>query len=381
MSYDVIIAGAGSMGMSAGYYLARSGAKTLMIDAFDPPHTSGSHHGDSRLMRHAYSGSPVYTEMALRSDYLWRELEAEGDAALFVQSGVLNMGQWDSELLKTKEERASNYRIPIESLNADDIRGRWKGLQIPDHTRGLYEPQAGFLLSEACVQTYRNLAIRQGAKLLTHTPIITYRADGHSVSVETKEGIYYADKLILCMGAWFQTKVSQAELPIQAVRKAVGWFEAPGSLFDHTRFPGFTFSNGQGEYYGFPSYRESGVKIGRHDAGQLWKPDETFEPFGHYSEDESDLRGALNTTMPQASGRLLRGAVCKYERTPDEHFIIDNHPQHANVWLAGGFSGHGFKFASAVGELLSEKVWSGIDRYDLSPFSISRFKGCSDKTK
>ncbi|MBE1445358.1 N-methyl-L-tryptophan oxidase [Paenibacillus sp. OAS669] len=372
-SYDVIVVGAGSMGMSAGYYLAKQGVKTLLLDAFDPPHTSGSHHGETRLMRHAYAGNPTYTAMALRSDELWSELESVTGETLLVRSGVLNLGPAEASGLKSKWERTKEHGLSVDYLTAEEIRFRWKGIRLPDSYIGLYERQAGFLLSEACVGAFRKQAAAHGAVILPHSPVVRIEAAPSHVAVHTPTAKFTAERIIVSLGAWFGFLDGFSQLPIRPVRKAVGWFEADETLFDHAEFPGFTFGwEGRG-YYGFPGLKGSGVKIGRHDAGQPWQPGKAFEPFGTYAEDEQDLRQALEQFMPRASGRLLRGAVCKYEMTPDEDFIIDTYPEHDRIWLAGGFSGHGFKFSSVVGEILSDLIVKGSTFQDISPFSLSRF--------
>ncbi|WP_283214791.1 N-methyl-L-tryptophan oxidase [Paenibacillus sp. HWE-109] len=373
-SYDVIIIGAGSMGMSAGYHLAKNNVKVLLIDKFDPPHTAGSHHGETRLIRHAYSGSGTYTAMALRADKLWTELEEDCGQQLLVRSGVLNMGAAESANLEVKRQAAVDFGIQVEQLAADEIRKRWPGVQPPDTYVGLYESKAGYLNSEACVRAYRQQALAAGARLLVNTQVTNIQVHTSGVTVHTLDGAYHADQLVLSAGAWFGTLEDIVKLPIRSVRKAVAWFQSDQALYDASVFPGFTFGADHGGFYGFPSINGSGVKIGRHDAGQVWKPGQLFAPFGAYPDDEQDLRRALEAFLPQAAGRVVRTAVCKYEMTPDEHFIIDRHPVHKHVLLAGGFSGHGFKFASVVGEMLKDLIQKGQTNYDISSFALSRFQ-------
>lgn len=283
------------------------------------------------------------------------------------------MGALGDQSLEEKLTRSAEFGLSVEYLNADEIRKRWQGLTIPDSFAGVYEREAGYLLSEACVHAFRQQAEAHGAVVLPFTPVKKIDVEDSGVTVYTNNGTFTADKLILSLGAWFGTVDRLISLPIRSVRKAVAWFKADETLFSSERFPGFTFADEVGDYYGFPSIRGSGVKIGRHDSGQTWKPGDPFEPFGHYRQDEEDLRRALETYMPLAAGRILQTAVCKYEMTPDEDFIIDRHPEHRHVYLAGGFSGHGFKFSSVVGEILSDLVTKEETDHDLAPFALSRF--------
>ncbi|MFS0837463.1 N-methyl-L-tryptophan oxidase [Paenibacillus sp. 1P03SA] len=371
MTYDVIVVGAGSMGMSAGYHLAKQGARTLLIDAFNPPHGEGSHHGEPRLIRHAYSGGPAYITMALRAQELWDELQAETGTELAVPSGVINIAGADA--FRSRAEDARKLGVRVELLDAAEIGRRWPGFELPEHFAGMYEPDAGYLFSEKCVAAYRRLAEEAGARLLPDTPVRQLYAREGGVAVHTDQGVYHAQQAILATGAWFRTLEPFVKLPVRAVRKAVGWFQPKRPLFDAGRFPGFTIGGGEGGYYGFPDIGGAGVKIGRHDTGVEWTAGEALEPFGRYEEDEGDLRRALEAYMPQAAGRLNRGAVCKYELSPDEQFIIDRHPAYPSVLLAGGFSGHGFKFSSVVGEILADLTLYGRTPFDIGPFALTRF--------
>ncbi|WP_217597929.1 N-methyl-L-tryptophan oxidase [Cohnella sp. GbtcB17] len=376
-SYDVIVVGAGSMGMSAGYHLAARGLKTLLVDAFDPPHTGGSHHGEPRLIRHVYHGGPHYVRLALRADALWRELEERTGERLLERSGVLNVSDRDVYAYDGRFADADSEGIRYESLDASEIMRRWPGWKVPAHYRGLFEPDAGYLYSERCVAAYRREALAAGAELLTDTAVLGIEARKGSLTVKTNRGEYAAGQALITAGAWFKSLEPSVTLPIRAVRKVVGWFEADERLYGAGHLPGFTFGGPAGGYYGFPSIGGAGVKIGRHDGGRPWQPGERFESFGAYPEDEADLRAALREFLPGAEGRLIHGAACKYELSPDEQFLIDAHPELPGVLLAGGFSDNGFKFASAIGEALAEWTASGVPPQDLLPFSFSRFSSAT----
>jgi N-methyl-L-tryptophan oxidase len=372
-SFDVIVVGAGSMGMSVGYHLAKRGVRTLLIDSFDPPHEQGSHHGEPRLIRHAYSGGPVYVSLALEADRLWRELEEASGQKLLVRSGVLNMADRALFKFQGRIEDAGRAGVKVELLDAAEIHRRWPGIQLPETYEAMYEPNAGYLFSERCVAAYRKLALAEGAMLLPYTPVERIRAEGAGIRVQTRVGEFAADQAIISAGAWFRALEPFVTLPVRAVRKTVGWFRSAPGLFDAGHFPGFTLGTDNGGYYGFPSIDGAGIKLGRHDGGLPWLPGEELAPFGRLEQDEGDLRRTLEAYMPQAAGALLRGAVCKYELTPDEHFIIDRHPIHSNVVLAGGFSGHGFKFSSAVGAVLADLIEGKKPPVELGIFSLSRF--------
>lgn len=372
--YDVIIVGAGSMGMSAGYYLTQAGAHVLLIDAFDPPHSLGSHHGDTRMIRHAYGEGSTYVPLALKADQLWRELEHESGKKLYHQTGVLGVGHKDSPFLAEELSSAKQFSLPLEILEAKEVQERWPGISIPDAFVGLLEPTSGLLLSEDAILTYRQLALQNGAILLTHTPVnqIYYHQEG--VSVQTEKGAFHAEHLIITAGAWIGKLLSSLALPIQPIRKTVAWFEADPTLYDYTRFPSFFFDLPNERYYGFPSIEGSGIKVGRQDFGQPTDPDMVNRQFGAYETDEGDVRRFLQSFMPSAAGKLIQGGVCLITKTPDEAFILDSHPEYPHVTIASICSAHGFKFASVIGQILCQKVMQAETGFDLTPFSLKRFE-------
>lgn len=374
-TYQVIIVGAGSMGMAAGYYLAKKGVRTLMIDAFDPPHTMGSHHGDTRIIRFAYGEGSEYVPLALRAQELWKQLEDDASDTLFLQTGVLSVGEEKDDFMRGVKESSERFSLPLEILHAKEIQQRWPGITVPDHFQGYLESTAGVLYSERCISAYRDLALKHGAELLTHTRVTGIAPDDSGVTVETESGRYRGEKLLLSAGAWNPALLHSLglNLPIVPTRKTVAWFEAEDKLYDPQHFPAFVFSLGHSSYYGFPNIDGTGVKIGRHDGGQAIDPDHLDRTFGTDPSDETDVRTFLETYMPQAAGPLRQGRVCIYSFTPDEHFVIDRHPNYSHIVISAGFSGHGFKFASAIGEAASQLLTDGRASHDLSLFSLRRF--------
>jgi len=374
--FDVIVVGAGSMGMSAGYYLSKQGIKSLLIDAFDPPHTNGSHHGDTRIIRHAYGEGREYVPFALRAQQLWYELESKTHHKIFTKTGVLVFGsKGESPFVAETMEAAREHSLTVDLLEGEELNQRWPGITVPKTYNAIYEPNSGVLFSENCIRAYRELAEAQGATVLPNTPVEDFEITEDSVTIHTANGSYTADKLIVSMGAWNSKLLSKLNIniPLQPYRQVVGFFECDEAQYsNNVDFPAFMVEVSNGIYYGFPSFGGCGLKIGYHSFGQKIDPDTINREFGAYPEDEENLRLFLDKYMPGANGKLKRGAVCMYTKTPDEHFVIDLHPQYSNVAIAAGFSGHGFKFSSVVGETLSQLVTTGQTEHDISIFSINR---------
>ncbi|WP_226638835.1 N-methyl-L-tryptophan oxidase [Priestia flexa] len=374
MKYDVIVVGAGSMGMAAGYFLAKKGQRVLLIDAFDPPHTSGSHHGETRIIRYAYGEGEEYVPLALRAKELWEELEKESGRSFFLKTGVLSVGEETSSFIQTVISSAKTYSLPLEVLNAVEIHTRFPGITVPDSFIGCFEPTSGVLKCEDAIRTYKEFALKYGAELLTNHPVKGIKVTEDSVKVHTGDNVYEGKRLVLSAGAWSKELLAKLglNLPATPIRKTFAWFEADEKFYGEGKFPAFSFDTKSGMYYGFPSIDGAGLKLGRHDGiQQAQNPNEEMAPFN--DGDRAELENLLRSYMPQV-GKLKFGKTCMYTMTPDENFIIDMHPLYKNVVFAAGFSGHGFKFSSAVGEVISDLLTTGKAPYDLSLFSASRWE-------
>lgn len=373
MKYDVAIVGAGSMGMAAGYFLAKKGQKVILLDAGDPPHHNASHHGETRIIRHAYGEGEAYVPLALRAQALWQQLEQESNQSLFLNTGVLNMGERESPFIQNLIASAVKYQLPLDILDASQVSERFPGITLPDNYIGCFESTSGVLRCEACIRAYRTLAIGHGAKLLTYHGVDSIDIHESGVTLTSGETVISADRLIVSAGAWSAEILRQLNLtlPMQPTRKTFAWFEAEETKYGQDHFPAFSFDSPEGIYYGFPSIDQAGLKVGRHDGGQAQDPNLDIEPYDSV-HDSHDLERFLAAVMPDV-GNLMYGKTCMYSMTEDENFIIDRHPQHSHVLIAAGFSGHGFKFASVIGEMLSELASNGQTQYDISMFSLERF--------
>ncbi|RWR11964.1 N-methyl-L-tryptophan oxidase [Siminovitchia fortis] len=377
MNFETIIVGAGSMGMAAGYFLASQGKKVLLIDAFDPPHTEGSHHGETRIIRHAYGEGENYVPMALRAQELWLALEEKSNKKLFLKTGVLNAGDPDSQFIKNVKKSAQNYSLPVEVMTAAEMNEKWPGFRFPNDYVGCFEKNSGVLMVEECVRAYRELAEKAGAVLRTNTIVKSIEAAGSSVTVKTDSETFTGEKMIVTAGKGTGPILSTLglELPLQPLRKTFSWFDSDENIYREGKFPAFAVNYPDSDelYYGFPSIDEAGVKIGRHDEGQPVQPWAKLAGYGAFPEDEGDVTGFADQFMSQKLP-VKYGKTCVYTNTPDSDFIIDKHPEFKNIFFACGFSGHGFKFASAVGEILSQLAVDGKSKLDISDFSMERFK-------
>lgn len=371
MNYDLIIVGSGSVGAAAGYYASRSGLKVLMIDSGHPPHDQGSHHGDTRLMRHAYGEGEKYVSLVLRAQKLWDTLAETSGEKVFHRTGVINLGPASSPFIRNAISSAEKFSIPVETLDADAINARWPEITAPENYIGVFEPDAGVLKSEIAVKAYIHLAKRGGCTLQFNCRVTEIRHSETGVIVVTEDGEYHGRKLLVSAGTWV-TKLLP-KLPVTPVRKIFAWYQANNSYSENNKFPGFVAETPNGDfYYGFPAENNE-LKLGKHNGGQNINSPEQRKPFGAIVSDDSELLPFLREFLP-GIGACLHGAACTYDMSPDEDFIIETLPGHKNTLLISGLSGHGFKFASVLGEIASQFALDQKSPFDLSPFSLSRFK-------
>jgi len=374
MNYDVIIIGAGSMGMAAGYYLSKSGKKTLLLDSFHPPHNKGSHHGETRIIRYAYAEGEEYVPFILKAQELWNELERDTGKPLFIPTGVLSVGNKESNFIQNTISSSTTYSLPLEVMNPVEVQNRWSGITMPNDFIGCFEPTSGVLKCEESIKAYQMLAEMNGATILSNCRVKEIHIQEEKVTIKTSDKTFHSDSLVIAAGAWSGHLLSMLDLdlPLTPVRKTFAWFDAIEKIYNSNDFPAFAFETSQGLYYGFPSVDGAGLKVGRHDGGERINPDEVMKQFGEIVEDRGDLIQFLNQYLP-GIGQLKYGKTCMYTLTPDDKFVIDVHPKYSNVAIAAGFSGHGFKFSSAVGQALSNLIVSGKNEIDISQFSIDRF--------
>ncbi|HEU5295825.1 MAG TPA: N-methyl-L-tryptophan oxidase [Burkholderiaceae bacterium] len=366
--HDVAIVGLGAMGSAAALALSRRGADVIGFDRFTPPHTWGSSHGDSRIVREAYFEDPVYVPMVQRAYELWRELEQLSGAALLQPTGGLMVGEPGCVLVDGALRSARQHRLPHELLSADEIRARFPVLNPEPGMVGVWEPRAGVLAPEACVKAQLEQARRHGATLRFGEPVSRWQADDTGIEISTAVARYRARQLIVSAGAWVASLMPGMRLPFRVERQVLHWFEprADADAFTPRRCPVHLWQfDGDRFFYGLPDIG-AGIKLAFHHRGELTTADTVRREVAPAEVDE--VRRAARRFVPAADGRVLASTVCLYTNTPDEHFWIDRHPEHPDVLVASPCSGHGFKFAPVIGEILADLAERKTPRFDLDAF-------------
>jgi sarcosine oxidase len=379
MKVDVIVIGLGAHGSSALYHLAKTGQKVLGIDRYTPPHEHGSSHGQSRIIRQAYHENPVYVPFVRAAYALWEELERETGEKLLTETGGLLLGAADSVVVTGARLSAETHGIAYDYLNATELRRRFPAFRPTDNTVSVWEKRAGILFPEECIRTHLQWAMANGAAVHCGETVLAIKAGSGSVKVTTSRGKYAAAKVIVSAGAWIGGLLPELRLPLTIERQVVCWF---GDKRDGDR--GMDEDRGMGskdmpiyiwEYepgrmvYGFPDLGE-GIKIGFHHGGRrIFAEDLKQDASAEEINELKAIAGGYLSLDPV----FRRSSVCMYTNTPDEDFILDVYPGCERIFVVSPCSGHGFKFSSVIGKILSEWASDGEVGFDLTPFSIRKY--------
>ena len=381
-TYDCIVLGVGGFGSSAVYHLAKRGVSVLGIEQHGIAHDLGSSHGDTRVIRKAYFEHPSYVPLLHRAYECWDGLQqayadftnANAEGLLWNQCGLLSCGPAEGIAISGTREAISAHRLPCEELSLAECTNRFPGFDVPRDFAALFEPEAGYLFVERCVEANCALAQELGATIKTNQPVIEWKAGERGVQVKTTDAVFHADQLIITAGAWASRVLKELSLPLRIRRKSLFWHKTSNSTFnvDHGGCT-FLFEMPYGVFYGFPSIDAASLKLAEHSGGEIVDdPDAIDRSLSH--RDTTSIQRFIAETMPSLHHTADRHCVCMYTMTPDEHFIIDHHPNHRNVILAAGFSGHGFKFTSSIGEALTDLSLDGMTELPIDFLSLARFQ-------
>ncbi|MCH7606346.1 MAG: N-methyl-L-tryptophan oxidase [Chloroflexi bacterium] len=368
------------MGSATLYHLARRGIRALGIERYGIPNEMGSSLGISKMIRLTYHEHPSYVPLVRRAYELWHQLENSQGERLLVTTGSLRGGTEDSSMFQGSREACEIHNIPCELLSGPEVNRRYPGYQLPEDVVAVYQPDGGFLLSERCIIAHVDGAIELGAEVHGRERVLAWEATGEGARVETDRADYTCRNLVFCAGAWTAAMVPELSDWAIPERQVLAWFlPSQPELFRPDRFPVFGLELDEGRFYGFPSYGVPGFKVGRyHHLCQNVDPDTMNREAT--AEDEELLRDFTRRYFPLADGPILALKTCMFTNSPDGHFLIDVHPQFPQVSFAAGFSGHGFKFCSVVGEIMTDLVQSGETSHDLDLFRLSRFQGAKEQS-
>lgn len=376
-TYDVIVLGAGAVGSAAAYHAAKAGAKVLLIEQFALNHKNGSSYGYSRIIRYSYD-HPAYVALAKTVYPMWAALEAEAGEQFYLKTGGLDFGPANDDILNNTFASVAQMGIAHEELSPQEAMQRYPQFKLNEDWRVLYQPDSGMLRASRCVLAHIRLAQQHGAVVRSETPVTGIFLKDSDVEVQTQAERFSAAKLIVTAGSWaaeLLATYTNLQLPLQPLRCQVMFFDAD-HLADYgpDRFPTFiahlsaTYGTAT---YGMAAVDGSGVKIAFHGGDPASHPrDINYTPD---ADTEARIRVFSGRHLPRATGAMVEARICLYTMTPDEHFILDVHPQYPQIVIGSACSGHGFKFSTLSGKILADLALEGHTQHDISLFNIGRF--------
>lgn len=374
--FDVAVVGVGGMGSAACLHLAKAGHSVLGLERFSIPNTRGSSHGATRILRLGLHESETYVPIVLRAVELWDEIGASAGQKLFHRVGSLDVSLPEGRIFQGSLRACQSRDIAHEVMDARELRARFPALEPSAEMMGVYQPGSGFLLPEACITSHVNLALAHGAEIHGHERLLDWESKGKAYILKTDRDSYEVSKIVMTTGAWIGKLLGENRAPVTAERCVLGWF-APRSNpwnFLPGRLPVWIVDSPvSGHFYGFPIHGVPGFKLGRLREVSSASVDPDLQRREPGRSDEEDMRVFLNEFFPDAAGPVLSMETCFFENTPDRAPIIDLLPGEEGFWIIGGFSGHGFKYSSAIGELVADLVAGREARFPLAPFRLSRF--------
>ena len=380
--YDVIVIGVGGMGSATVYQLARSGCKVLGLEQFTVPHAFGSSHGSTRIIRLAYSEGPRYVPLLRAAYRYWRELEEVSGESILRVTGGLDIGPPGSRIIEGSRRTCLEHGIHFEELDGGEISRRFPGYRLPESLRAIYQAGAGYVRSEVAIRAHAAAARDLGAEIVTDSRVRGWEKRSSGFRVDTASGSYEASKLVFTAGAWAGQLVPELAPLCQPERQVMLWTEPlKAALFEPETFPIFVLHAPPGCYYGFPNDRGEGFKIGKYHHRLQPVPDPDRLDRECSPEDEAAVREGIAAYFPEANGPTLRMVACMFTNSPDEHFILDRHPAMDDVFIAAGFSGHGYKFCSVIGRIMADFCLGEEGKWGVGGFGLGegRFGARSER--
>jgi sarcosine oxidase len=366
--YDAIVIGVGGVGSAATYRLAERGLDVLGLERFDVPHTRGSSHGSTRIVRLTQPEDPSYVPLARAAFEFWRDLEAVTGRELLTITGSIHAAEPDSGFLDSARDSLVTHGIAYEDLSGAAVNERFPGYALPEGYRAIYQPKGGFVDCERAILAHVEAAHATGATIHARERVENWIETEGGVRVETDKGVYEADDLVIAAGAWSGRLLPSLDEFLTPTRHVMAWLQPQvPKRFAPRNFPVFSVRGEHGSGYGFPVYDVPGFKFGVDPSSPAGTDPETMarEPT---ADDEALHRAFAETYFPDGAGPTMGLSTCLVTESGDGHFLLGTHPEQEKVHVAAGFSGHGFKFSAVLGAVLADFVTSGgtdhaIDRH------------------
>ena len=367
MTTDVVVIGLGAAGSGALHYLAKRGVATVGLDRYSPPHTEGSTHGGSRIIRKAYFEGAQYLPLLNRAYELWADLERVTEQRLITRCGCLNIAPHGSAMIAGARRSAIAAGSEAELLSPAAVRERFPAFHLGDDEVALFEPDAGSIHPELSVAAHLAQARLHGARVLLNEPVRSWTVKPAGVAVRTAKRTVHADVAVVTAGAWIRSLLQEKSPPVKVERVVNVWFRTTEQRFAPARFPTFIWEHAHRHSYGMPDLGH-GLKAGLHHLGALADhPEAVDRTIGE--EEVRALHRLLSRLFPRGLGPAVKAATCLYTNMPDKHYLIDYlDGTESRVVVGSACSGHGFKASAAVGEALADLALQQTPRTRIDGF-------------
>jgi sarcosine oxidase len=357
-TYDVAVIGAGAFGAWTAYHLAKSGASVALLDAYGPANSRASSGGESRIIRMGYGADEMYTRWSLRALPRWKEIFAQaGRPELFQPTGVLWIAHDKYPYAMDTLTALQNHKIPHERLSLLGLRKHYPQIAFDDNAWGILETESGVLLARRAVQTVVEEAQKLGVQYRAAAALAPFGSGGRVTSLMTTHGENIsAGAFVYACGPWLAKLFPELLGPrIFVSRQEIIFFGIPQGeiLFQKPVLPTWLYL--KDEFYGMPDLENRGLKVADDHHGAPVDPD-TQSRVASVAAVESAREFVARRFPALKNAPVVETRVCQYENTSNGDFLIDQHPDFTNVWLAGGGSGHGFKHGPSVGEYVAARV-------------------------
>jgi sarcosine oxidase len=379
--FDYIVIGVGSMGSSTCYHLAKSGATVLGIEQFELAHERGAHTGQSRIVRKAYFEHPDYIPLLARAYQNWREIEDVSGNKMYHETGLFYGGPKGHVIIENVRAAALQYKIPLLDSTKGDQLEILPLFELPSDYEWIYEPEAGFVETEKAILSYVEEAKKSGAVIHQHEKVFGWELIDNGVEVSTSNGKYTCKKIIVTAGPWSAKLMPTINDQLKVTRQTLMWIQPDeANAFKTPEFPCWFMVDKEksGAYYGFPiaaindAKNPIGFKFAYHYPGAETDPDDVDRNISEI--DREPLLSFIERYIPKAKGQVLDVKTCLYSNSKDENFVIDClSGTEGRVCFARGFSGHGFKFVSVVGEIMADLALKGATEMPIGFLRADRF--------
>lgn len=375
MQYEVAVAGAGVMGLATAYALLKRGIRRVVVlEKHTVGHERAASSDTTKAIRYEYGDSEMYARMVGKSIEMWRALERETEADLYVNCGVVTWGRDDAPHPRASFRTLERMGIPVREVTPEELCSVYPQFRVADMTYATINPEGGFLRAWNCVAALARRVREMGGEIREGAGLESVSSgDGGASIILTNGDSLQVSRVVLAVGPWSSTLLPRLglSLPVTSHKQQVVYMSGLGGEFAPGPFP--VFLNLDHDFYGFPLDADGLLKASIHLPGPLVDPDVPQRPSSSFTE---RILSLLNLYIPPAArGSVRLSRVCMYAMTPDEDFFIDSMPDQPNVVFGAGFSGHDFKFGILVGELLAALSLGEAPLHSLQPFSLARMGG------